>query len=747
MNSPHVRCWFFLVCVFFLSLSFGQPTVAAELSTVEQTTLQLRLNQIDQDLQLIIKELKNQFGVRELYIGGGTARSVLQTALQNKPFVFRDFDLLVSVGNGSENQKVTFAQAFELGSSLEKNGLGVFSKENLRPRPRANPRLANPTEAANYNAGFGFFVDSKSAIEYDITLFHSKDDFELNGILDIDQLQIRVKEGQSLKELMANPRALKAATMAPRGALERVLNGGGQIVNWPAVQKDPLMISIRLVRALGKSNGLPLDGPTRNRLQELVQVRQLKIDTLQIARNLLKLMNDKDWAIELQELANLGIFDQTFSSFRNVLGKLEKNQIPQGVRNVLLRVAQEASTEDTLSFLKQLAEVEPEIVQDVLPEIIRIKKLRVGYYTGEFAPFHKGHEGVVTSALLSKQVDIVFVIATPFATNDPKTEQYDDVEWNERVQFVKAGLTDQPRAWSWPLRIPNLEDQKDRLGMVIDSLNKHVKTPVPLTHILGMDSLYRLVQRGLLISDPRPRIAVTRPGVPILPLKPEYRVTVIENSEQEPISATQTLQTLAMNSNADVNVHPAVRDLLLKTGRYADLIRDYSETYKSFSTVLYPPEKFAGKNFILDVRENRAGLYDPTFRAFNEGHRELVKDLLRLSPGKVYILLPLFDRNTPTDAYFSWKKALREFNDPRLQISDPKTLSVPGPVVRVMHSGMVNSWLKKKTFTSAFRNQGLIVFETADQPASDLIKNSSSIMVFSPAQEGQKVAARCQRIF
>lgn len=669
-----------------------------------------------QELSILLDAVQKYYKVSEISIGGGTARALIRHVMLGTEFTFRDFDIVFFA-----NQKVTAENSKALGLYLEKQGLGKFSEENLRPRPRYNPSLQEP-DASKYNAGFGFFVISKQDIEFDISIFHSINDLDLNGILDVDKLQVRINK-DNIKTLFKNKNEFLASIADPAGGLESVLKGGvPKVSNWAAVAADPTNTVIRIVRGLSKFNALPVDEIASKKISAILE-NDKNGNPLQMSRNLLKLLEDPTWKAEFTSLVSLGLFSQQFKSFQSAY----TNQTFLKSRNInerVLGLLESASTADALNFLKLLSDLEPELIKSVLPKLIVKKGLKVGYFTGEFAPFHKGHFGVAQTALDKGGLDLVFVIPTPHATNDPKTVKYSKLEWEERRTFAKAGTKKDSRIWLWPSVIdtsnkPTLVDQ-------INSLEKFLNLKTPLTHIFGMDSFHRVLNRNLLETSTRPRIAVTRPGVPIPDGQFGNAVQVLENVANEPVSATRILHQIAMTGTSD-DVSPEVVKAVKQTKRYQKILTELVEAKTNAEAAIAPVGDIKTKTLIWDPRENHAGLYESEFPKMNQTHEQVIDRLEEL--GATELIVFTEDNRAPETK--SWRKFAKSYSGNLEILVQEYYGNIPDTSrVMVVHSGVANENMKSGHFVERYRGtKGLIIYETADQPLSPLVKAMSTITV------------------
>lgn len=709
--------------VFLLVLSFSYTLVNAQEygETFQSEQEQEKVKQYDLDLRLILKLAKVHFGINSISIGGGSARSIIQSVFLNKPFVFRDFDIVFS-----GNTQITKEAASKFGYALETAGLGRFSVENLRPRPRFNKNIHDDELAKKHNAGFGFFVISPANVEYDISVYHSEYDLSLNGIMDVDQFQIKIDELNSFLEITKNIKKFKASIIDPHQVIDKVLkNTVPAIENWGSVSTDPSMIAIRIIRTLAKFNALELDQVTKQRLKKLI-VNQANTDTFQLTRNLLKLLSDKNWLAELRLLDELGLFEIQYKSFKNIL-----------VKDIQLKTFQEriyyllyhASITDALKFLKNLRSIEPQLVNTLLIRLIEERKIKVGYFTGEFAPFHKGHEGVVNTVLEKKIVDIVFIIPTPHATNDPKTLKFSSIEWSERIAFATAGLSHLDQAWVWPNDLEQLKLNKP-IGLIVSELEKFLKISKPIVHIFGMDSYHRVLYRELIDLDPRPRIVVTRPGVNIPIEHISEKVIVLENLETRPISASRILQQLATEGDSELISQP-VKQLIQSTPRYVKLINERKKIRQAVIDYVKPTNDFSDKYLMWDLRQNSAGLWVEEIPEFSEYHENILEQLLELNPKE--IVITIFDENDQNNKNkITWYKAIKTkfYNKVRIKTARGSEEIPSQSKIYIIHSGVVNENIKSnKNVYDFIRQSGQIIFETSDQPTSTLFENLENIRI------------------
>ncbi|MES2855184.1 MAG: hypothetical protein V4692_04950 [Bdellovibrionota bacterium] len=708
----------------FLSLMLGllvnvsfTSTVFASNASLSANSLTVTYDDYDRDLNVIRSVVIKSLPKAKFFMAGGTARSLAEHVLTGRPFAFRDFDLAVVA-----EQQITKPVADQIGRELEGAGLGKYSSENLRPRPRANPEL--PGEAGRtYNAGFGFFVKSKQNVEYDISIFHSKKDVTLNGLLDIDQIRVDLTQA-SVSKLAKDKAAFKEALVDPNNGVSRIVDRTSpSLVNWADAVRDPLQISIRVVRAVSKFGAGKLDEVTLHRLRE-ANLTAVSIGKLQIARNLLKLLADDNWISELETLSSIAVFDKQFTSFKSAITKLKP---VDGVDQRAAQLLNGASTLDALEFLKLLSSVETEFVTRALPRLTKDKNLRVGYFSGEFAPFHRGHYGVVETALTAGKLDLMFVIPTPHPANDPKTVRFSPLDWKERQGFVTAGLAANPRAWTYPSIIPAkiTEATPKKLGPLIDSLDSWLGSGQKLTHVFGLDSFHRVIERNLPAKDPRPRIAVTRAGVPMPEVTGQENTQVLQNIYSPPVSATRILQELSFNDSSD-NLSPEVQRLVKSSRRYQRIIVENRASGLDAQKTIKAVSSYANKIVVWDPRETHSGLWDDEVPNYSKKHRIIISKMMELGAQSFFV-----DIEDSSPALKSWKKASKDFPEATFTFGDYDKTKVPYQKrIRAWHSGSANEGLANGWFLDSVKySVGIIFLETPDQPLSPLLMNTKAPII------------------
>lgn len=251
-------------------------------------------------------ELFSRFGIEKIFIGGGSARSILDNFYFGKELRMRDLDIFINWGSMCTNH---IAQ--QIGEALHASILGDYSHKDLRPRPRTLPYATTHLE---YNAGYGFFWINKDKEIIDLSIFHSAFDMKLNGIFDIDKILIPLDHKTSLSDLInkyfyaLNLNQLMHAQIVEdkyRG-YTKWIKGKAKIVNWPALKRDPIVTAIRVVRTYGKLNYDKLPNAVHEHISMLIETTTV-YNKFQFSRNLVKIYSDERYLWVLNILSELGV--------------------------------------------------------------------------------------------------------------------------------------------------------------------------------------------------------------------------------------------------------------------------------------------------------------------------------------------------------------------------------------------------------------------------------------------------------
>ena len=280
-------------------------------------------------LNILQRGLYEKYKIDTVYIGGGSSRAILDYFYSNKqqPLVMRDFDVFLVA-----HQKIDSQYARELGETIAKTYplIGSLSVADLRPRPRVNPTLP-PPENFTYNAGYGFFFLKGDDI-LDLSIYHTMADLGLNGIFDVDTVMIPLRYDTSLLDFFTNTlsQSKDYDILVQSGKILDKHRGyqswrqkAPKVVKWGDIERDPMLGAIRVIRTFGKVGVKTPDTQTMNTIKQLIASEPQIQNRLQIVRNLLKLLEDKNFASEIRSLWSLGFFRQWQISLHRILTPLD----------------------------------------------------------------------------------------------------------------------------------------------------------------------------------------------------------------------------------------------------------------------------------------------------------------------------------------------------------------------------------------------------------------------------------------
>jgi len=323
-------------------------------SITRESTATIKLDQLISHIQ---KELKIQFGIEKIFIGGGSSRAILDHFYFNTPLKMRDLDIMVVA-----NRLVDEDWAKTIGEKLESPLVGKFSKMDLRPRPRTNRELPVPRRYF-YIAGHGLFWKKGSQI-VDLSLFHSQKDLQRNGILNVDKILIELESSQSLKTFLEKIKGVPYAKLAQRGLIIDPYNGYKawvekkipQIIHLGDVISKPAQISIRIIRALGKLGIKKLSPELKSTLESNI-LRQHETDRFQLVRNLLKLLGDENAGVELKLLAQIKMLQKISPSLQLLIEKIPLEKLQQHYFHHHNQSKERGPPDSRKIFLKLLKEI------------------------------------------------------------------------------------------------------------------------------------------------------------------------------------------------------------------------------------------------------------------------------------------------------------------------------------------------------------------------------------------------------
>jgi hypothetical protein len=307
-----------LLAVLSLGLLLGAPLRAQRLAASAPISPELRA--LSDRLAGVQAVLARELGIKELLIGGGSSRAVLDNLYFGKPLDARDIDLFVVA-----DRKVTPGLMRKAAARLQAAWPGQQLQGDAELRPRGNPALP-PRQSARYNAGYGIFLREPTGEVLDLSFYHSRQDLGLNGCLNIDTIMIPLRGARSLTAVAESLRG-KSYTTAARAGL--VLDEHDGYRGWqdnrlevahPAeLTSKPVLWSIRLARAYGKASYNELPAGVVELLREGDAQVKTRPRTKLVSRYLQRLLDDKHADVELKMVRQAGVL-QSHAGVRRLLG-------------------------------------------------------------------------------------------------------------------------------------------------------------------------------------------------------------------------------------------------------------------------------------------------------------------------------------------------------------------------------------------------------------------------------------------
>ncbi|NGX53619.1 MAG: putative nicotinate-nucleotide adenylyltransferase [Chlamydiae bacterium] len=196
----------------------------------------------------------------------------------------------------------------------------------------------------DYVAGWGLHWIRSHGEILDLSVYHRQEDLDLNGIFDIDTVMIPLKWDATLLEFAQRLREVSYEQLVEEGRVydryqgySHWVNGEIEIVNWLDIESDPLLKIMRVVRTLFKMERDHFTPEEEENFAYLLKNSQVK-NPLQMTRNLLKLLEDKDAAKELALLQEAHLFEKWLTPFNNLevdFDQVEPLEYGRGCRGAL----------------------------------------------------------------------------------------------------------------------------------------------------------------------------------------------------------------------------------------------------------------------------------------------------------------------------------------------------------------------------------------------------------------------------
>jgi hypothetical protein len=239
-------------------------------------------------------------GYEQSYVGGSSAREILDQIFFEAGISLRDLDLYV-LKHGQARPEDIDALCVDL------NDYGESGP--LREKRRANPALPG-LACYNYLAGYGVHVSAVGRPILSLSVLHSPADLRLNGLFDMDTTFLVVPNNRPFG-WYANQvrRDVVDLVLDPYGGYRAWRLQRPEIVHWVEVERCYARNAFRIVRSLAKAGKLRVP---ENLLVEYRRRRPAEIiidDPVELKRDFRKVLADRYWAEELAMVTELTDFD------------------------------------------------------------------------------------------------------------------------------------------------------------------------------------------------------------------------------------------------------------------------------------------------------------------------------------------------------------------------------------------------------------------------------------------------------
>ncbi len=263
---------------------------------------------VDRKLEAVIGTLQAKLsaaGIDTFYIGGGSARSILDHLRQGEPLDFRDLDIFVVWDRAGDPRA-----SQELGRQLQHPTLGQYLPDSWH----VTRRLSGDPNPTARDVGHGFVLRNGNDV-IDVSLFGHAQDLSENGVFDVDTVLIPLGRPQDFRTFVDRVKTTpRYEDLLKSGAVRDPYRGYPawrqhtlRLVHWNQVIRDPLVQSVRLVRSYGKRGPISIPKRVAARLGALLR-HNTETSLSELARSLQKVLADRNAEDELVALSDLGVF-------------------------------------------------------------------------------------------------------------------------------------------------------------------------------------------------------------------------------------------------------------------------------------------------------------------------------------------------------------------------------------------------------------------------------------------------------
>lgn len=238
-------------------------------------------------------------GYGAVYIGGGSARDILDHLRTASPLRMRDLDLYLIRDRPVDPEDVRVLAELVVNRRLA-NGQTAA----VRVKSRANPALPIPARYQHVT-GYGIHLSAPDLPILSLGVLHSRADLALNGLFDIDAINLRLPIDGRL--------GVDAFTILdPHGGYAAWRRRSPRIVHWAEVQRCYVRHGLRISRCFARVG--------QTRLTEAFRAEHAAhrpaspaVDSLrELHRDFLKLLSGPTWEPALRMLGQLSVLDALF---------------------------------------------------------------------------------------------------------------------------------------------------------------------------------------------------------------------------------------------------------------------------------------------------------------------------------------------------------------------------------------------------------------------------------------------------
>lgn len=267
-------------------------------------------------------------GYSETYIGGSSAREILDHLLRGAPLALRDLDIYLIKGD-----QVVEADVTAVAGLVEAQNLAVYGEERIRPKLRANPALSSP-ECYQYQAGLGVHLYQVHQPILSLGIFHHESDLDLNGLFTIDNVFLRVDNHRSIFSFFSDvTEAGESTSDLVQKKLIRDCHSGYdswcqkslKVMNWCEVERCFARHALRIVRTYSKSSRKQIDQQLLEEIADRGLAQSSPDNMREFFRGLYKIISGKYWSTELYMLGQLG----ALTNYSPVLSNFLRQKSPE----------------------------------------------------------------------------------------------------------------------------------------------------------------------------------------------------------------------------------------------------------------------------------------------------------------------------------------------------------------------------------------------------------------------------------